>query len=394
LSYPSRKDLLGKAQETLAGKVSNLVKTVPTRLSSVYRTLSSLKTSRGPVKVALHQITDEAETATGNKQAALQWEKRLQDEQFWTAIDWTMAVLEAIVKAHDALDQEGTRLRMVLPAVKGIFNVLDPSAECGIDPADAVKMQDYFSARMARFWNTDLLILATVLDPKTKDSIFNKMAVHMIHIVETAEKVYSVLFKEPCKDLGGALMEYLENKPNSRLSTEYYLRYEGVDSIALARNTFWKSIGSIPIYAELSKLALHLESCVCNSGPAERLVAEMPVTTNPPSANRLLEATQMREYVRSKRRTEPKELEVKIVTDENIQPELTGQPLYAEEPDEEGDDEETFPEGESYRQYAVDGLYTPSGDLWNHYNSNTWGDPDLYRPPSSWTGQDLFGSQR
>ena len=139
-----------------------------------------------------------------------------------------------------------------------------------------MKMDNSLTAHMRTFWDLEVLLLATVLDPAIKDWLFNTSTVHMRSLIDIAKRYYHQLFDDkPDCFLTVAFIDYLKDENNNPLSTRSYNEEFGAIPESESRTAFWDVMVSDPKYAQLSKLALRLESCVCNTAAIEMLFSEM-----------------------------------------------------------------------------------------------------------------------
>jgi hypothetical protein len=148
--------------------------------------------------------------------------------------------------------------------------------------------------RMQKYWNVDLLVLATVLDPEYTKSIFDRSKVNIMYSTDIAEKLYENLFGEPVEPSSPFLAYLLGNE---RPFSVY--RTFGKDSSP--KQSFWRYVElSGNPYSLLAKLALRLEVCVCTTAATEMLFSEMEYLHSPCHnrlrVDRVVEMVQIRRF--------------------------------------------------------------------------------------------------
>jgi hypothetical protein len=298
---PARAAILTRTQQALGMRPNKLIKMPRTRWNYAYRTLRSVKKNRTAICAAFIRIADpELKFDIATRYDARKCEEQLKKNEFWDSIDKSLHVLDVLAEAQDLLQQDRTLLRMVLPAMENIYNIFDPADESVIAKENSLEMQKMLSMRMQKYWNVDLLLLSTVLDPEYRDSLFDRTNVNISYLTDIAEKLYEKLFGEPVK-LGAAMLSYLLERENF-FSKEFYAT---LCEDKYPQEAFWKYAElSGTRYSALARLALRLESCVCTTAATERLFSEMGYLhssrRNRLSSDKAVEMVKMRRLFKSK----------------------------------------------------------------------------------------------
>ncbi|CAN6675086.1 hypothetical protein TRVA0_085S00144 [Trichomonascus vanleenenianus] len=158
----------------------------------------------------------------------------------------------------------GTRLRMVLPHAAKLYGVVDKLARDSPALVDA-DFRAQLDKRL-KTWDVRLLILATVFDPLVKRALFRKDTAVSETAYQACEEAYKKLFGGDTTEVTKSLLNYM---------TEDIWPFTDMRFADQSLETFyWEPLVKTD-HADLSRLAVRLESCVVSAVDTERLFGDM-----------------------------------------------------------------------------------------------------------------------